>query len=87
MPIKCGFHVSDCVSNARLCHGAENLIVTTDSRSVFLVGSLRVAHLIELGLRGEQTAAEPDRIALHVMRNDLDVYGLGLSRQAEMLEM
>lgn len=61
-----------------LCHGAKHLVVPANARTVLLVGGLGVAHLVEFGLRGEQTASEPDGITLHVMRDDIDVDWFGL---------
>ena len=57
------------LSVVRLCHCAKDWIVTANARSVFFVCRLGMANLVELGRRRQHTAAEPDGIALHVVRN------------------
>lgn len=61
-----------------LRHCAKDWIVPTNTGPVLLIRRLGVAHLVELGRRGQHTATEPHRVPLHVVRNHRHVDRLRL---------
>lgn len=57
-----------------LHQAAKNWVVTTNTRTVFLVIFLGMTHVVELGITGQQGSAVPHRAALLVVRHDANVY-------------
>lgn len=68
-------------SSSTLRHGSKDGIVATNTGSILLIRSLRVAHLVELRCRRQHAAAEPHGVPLHMMRNHRHVNRLRLQRK------
>jgi hypothetical protein len=56
----------------------EDGVVTADRGTNFVILLLSVADSVELGGRSEHGSTEPDGVALHSVRDDLDLNGCGL---------
>jgi len=64
-------------SSEHLGHRAKNWIVTTYARTLLHVFGLAVGNLIKFGSGSKHAATEPNRVALHTMRNNLHVDWFG----------